>query len=244
LLAVTGGLIRRGNSDEWSHLLERYEQQGWKPKLRTIYNEISTNTLSLMDLFRAACMKMTSIIFKVSFVSELLASLCSIVAKGRSRCLFCCLSPTKNLPCEKHSDRSTAVRRQEPGALQWRSDQDWETWDKLDISGTSCWCQRRRYFVPLRTKTNNTSGSQYPTDVAHVECECSCPHLASSNQSVVYNGVFRQLRYITAIQTLPHGIAAFGPFSDMTYYNSTPVTSGLFAWTLWGGSLGDPVNLD
>jgi hypothetical protein len=116
-------------------------------------------------------------------------------------------SLTKNLPCEKHSDRSTVVRRQEPGALQWRSDQDWETWDKLDISGTSCWCQRRRYLVPLRTKTNNTSGSQYLNDVAHVESECSCPHLASSNQSVVYTGVFRQLRYITAIQTLPHGIA-------------------------------------
>ncbi|KZP14516.1 hypothetical protein FIBSPDRAFT_105224 [Athelia psychrophila] len=26
--------------------------------------------------------------------------------------------------------------------------------------------------------------------------------------------------------------------------NSSPVTSGLFAWTLWGGGPGDPVNLD
>jgi hypothetical protein len=89
---------------EWSRLLERYEQQGWIPKLRKIYNEISTNTLSLIDSFRAACMKMTSIIFKVSFVSELLALLCSIVAQGPSRCLFSRLSPrtflARNIPIE------------------------------------------------------------------------------------------------------------------------------------------------
>jgi len=50
---------------------------------------------------------------------------------------------------------------------------------------------------------------------------------------------------IIGIQYVPKGQAYFTPLSNLTYLsNSTPVTSGLFAWILWGGGPGDPVNLD
>ena len=40
------------------------------------------NTLSFLDVFRAAWMTKSSIIFKVCYVAALLASLCAVVAQG------------------------------------------------------------------------------------------------------------------------------------------------------------------
>jgi hypothetical protein len=111
------------------------------------------------------------------------------------------------------------------------------------------------YLVPLRTQTNNTAGSQYPTDVAHIQCECNwvAPTLPAATANVSYIPVSLDRYGIAAVQTVPHGAAcrfifmhqkhaaadldicpAFAPLSNMTYLsNSTAVTSGLFAWTLW-----------
>ena len=108
------------------------------------------------------------------------------------------------------------------------------------------------YLVPLITQTNNTAGNQYPTDVMHIQCECSwvTPTLPSAtNQTII--PVSLESFGITALQHGPTGIARrylhtsivcephiptieFSPLSNMTFSsNSTPVTSGLFAWTLW-----------
>ena len=108
------------------------------------------------------------------------------------------------------------------------------------------------YLVPLVTQTNNTAGNQYPTDVMHIQCECSwvTPTLPSAtNQTIML--VSLESFGITALQYGPTGIARrylhtsiaceshiptieFSPLSNMTFSsNSTPVTSGLFACTLW-----------
>jgi len=69
--------------------------------------------------------------------------------------------------------------------------------------------------------------------------------LPAAQANVSYIKVFLKAFDIDALQTVPSGIATFAPLSNMTFSsNSTPVTSGLFAWTLWGGGPGDPVNLD
>ena len=66
------------------------------------------------------------------------------------------------------------------------------------------------YLVPIRTRTNNTAGSQYPTDVAHIQCECSwvAPTLPPATANVSHIPVSLDSFGITAIQTVPHGLAS------------------------------------
>ena len=66
------------------------------------------------------------------------------------------------------------------------------------------------YLVPLITPTNNTVGHQYPTDVAHIQCECSwlAPNIPPATANVSYISVSLDNIGINAIQTVPRGIAS------------------------------------
>jgi hypothetical protein len=110
------------------------------------------------------------------------------------------------------------------------------------------------YLIPTRGASNNTYGMKYPTDVAQIQCNCTwvAPTLPAAT-NVSYMNVSLEEFDISALQTAPTGVAsmsisrtrfspvlsqifllAFVPLSNMTFSsNSTPVTSGLFAWTLW-----------
>ena len=260
------------------------------PRLRGLFNEISTNTTSLIDSLRAACFTRTSIIFKVCCFAAILASLCAVVAHGTVTLLV--------LPSLTQQNLTIPLVVSHAIDVPWSADQNLAplnvgligaaqlgaSWTYLErVVGASVGDSvPQGYLVPLRTSSNNTVGSQYPTDVAHVQCECSweAPTLPpATNES--YIQVSLERLGITGIQTAPHGMAckcfrsafharshystriAFAPISNMTFIsNSTPVTTGLFAWTLWyvdlfllfasmfirflfrGGGPGDPVNLD
>jgi hypothetical protein len=77
------------------------------------------------------------------------------------------------------------------------------------------------------------------------------PTLPPATANISYIPVSLGSFGIDAIQAIPHGIASafscgtfifafpylhllvFASLSNITFINSTPVTSGLFAWTLW-----------
>jgi hypothetical protein len=207
----------------------------------------------------------TSIFFKVSFFAGLLASLCAVVAQGAVTLLVLPSSTNQVLTIPQVSVNFSI-------GVPWSADQTLAPsndgmivlgqlgtrWTYLEqIVGSSVAdVLPQGYLVPLITRTNNTAGNQYPTDVVHIQCECSwvAPTLPSAtNQTII--PVSLDSFGITAIQYGPTGIARrclrtsmaceshvppteFSPLSNMTFSsNSTPVTSGLFAWTLWYDSL-------
>ena len=283
LLAIYA-LIRQANSDvspsgtcilnlrlitfvlqEWSRLIETRHQFGISRKLRVILNDVSANNLSFLSSFRAAWMTRTSSTFKVCYIAGLLAPLCAVVAQGALTLLA--------LPVLTDTELDIPLlKRDSPIEVPWSADatlapsnigsiglgQLGTSWTYLEqvIGATISDTMPQGYLVPLRTPTNNTFGSQYPTDVIHIQCECSwvAPTLpvAITNANVSYIPISLESFDITAIQTVPHGAAckflckftplptlifivlAFAPLSNMTYSsNSTAVTSGIFAWTLW-----------
>jgi hypothetical protein len=205
----------------------------------------------------------TSIIFKICFFAALLVSLCAVVAQGAVTLLV--------LPSLTNQELNVPlITRSTPVEVPWSADENLAPFNAGLIGsaqlGTS-WTYLEQvvgasvadtmppgYLVPLRARTNNTAGSQYPTDVAHVQCECSWvpPTLPPATANVSHIPVSLESFGIAAIQTVPHGLAskslmhqlysashtyklaAFAPLSNMTFSsNSTAVTSGLFAWTLW-----------
>jgi hypothetical protein len=66
------------------------------------------------------------------------------------------------------------------------------------------------YLIPFRTHTNNTAGSQYPTDAAHIQCKCNwvALQLPPPIANVSYIPVSLDSLGIKAIQTVPHGISS------------------------------------
>jgi hypothetical protein len=217
-----------------------------------MFDKISTTSLSFSDAFRAACMTRTSIFFKVCYMATLLAPLCAVLAQGAVTLLVL------PYPISQEIDIPSIVMAR-PIEVPWSTDQTLAPYNAAEISfgqlGTS-WTYLEQitgsivgdiippgYLVPLRTSTNNTAGSQYPTDVAKIRCKCSwlAPRLPPASDTLGVN----------AIQTAPNGIAseflpvspyafisltsciAFAPLSNVTFFNGTPVTSGMFTWTLW-----------
>jgi hypothetical protein len=230
-----------------------------------MFNEISTNTLSFLDAFRAACMDMTSMTFKVCYVAGLLASLCAVVAQSAITLLL--------LPSATNQELSIPFLTNPWGApvgVPWSADPNLAPWNGAiiqpgqlgtsyayleEVAGVRVWdALPSGYLVPLITRTNDTTGYHYPSDVAHVQCECSwvAPTLPpATNASYIL--VALENVSISGLQKGPLGLAGnivskslpipccvsllslvgFSPLSNMTFFNSTPVTSGLFAWTLW-----------
>ena len=186
------------------------------PRLRGLFNEISTNTTSLIDSLRAACLTRTSIIFKVCCFAAILASLCAVVAHGTVTLLV--------LPSLTQQNLTIPLVVSHAIDVPWSADQNLAplnvgligaaqlgaSWTYLErVVGASVGDSvPQGYLVPLRTSSNNTVGSQYPTDVAHVQCECSweAPTLPpATNES--YIQVSLERLGITGIQTGPHGMA-------------------------------------
>lgn len=254
LIAISA-LIRQGNSDEWSRLLNK-RSTGLSKNLRSRINKLSSNSLSIVDAFLAAWMTRTSIIFKICYMAALLASLCAVVAQA-----MVSLVP---LPAftEDRLDISLLEASYQLG-LPWSADATLAPgvyyFSQIGKFGTSLSYLEQvagikvsdtvppGYIVPRLNNTNlaGSPGFQYPTDAIRIQCNCSwvAPILPNATNAS-YISVGLESFDIIGVQTVPHGIATFAPVSNLTYLNSTAVTSGLFAWTLWGGGPGDPINLD
>ena len=164
-------------------------------------------------------MNRTSLIFKVCYIAALLAPLCAVVAQGAVTLLL--------LPAHINQELTIPfLTRDTPIDVPWSADETLAPFNAGPIGtgklGTS-WTYLEQivgasvgdtmppgYLVPLRTRTNNTAGSQYPTDVAHIHCECSwvAPTLPPATPNVSYIPVVLDVLGIQGIQTIPHGIAS------------------------------------
>jgi hypothetical protein len=184
-----------------------------------MFDIISTNTLSFADAFRAACMTRTSIFFKVCYSATLLAPLCAILAQGAVTLLV--------LPSLTNQNLTIAVLAIDPPIeVPWSADGILAPYNGPDIAiaqlGAS-WVYLEQivkssvgdtipsgYLIPLRTHTNETAGSQYPTDVAHIQCECNwvALQLPPPVANVSYIPVSLDNLSIKAIQTVPHGFSS------------------------------------
>lgn len=181
--------------------------------------------LSFLDALRA-CMTETSIIFKICFIAGLLAPLCAVVAQGAVTLLT--LPSLINQPLT-----IPLLARSTPVEVPWSADLNVAPFNadlvEIALVGTS-WTYLEQvvgasvgdimppgYLVPLRTRTNNTIGYQYPTDVAYVQCECTwvAPTLPPATANVSYIPVSLESFGIDAIQAIPHGIAS--EFSCRTF---------------------------
>jgi hypothetical protein len=246
---------------EWSRLLERHQQSGLSPQLRGLLNEISTNTLSLLDSFRAASMSGTSVVFKASFVAVLLASLCAVVGQGAVTLL---ILPSftnqmltipriiRDLPIQQPWSATQNLAPLNGGMITVGKQGAHWTYLEQIVGANVADIVPEGYLVPIEASiTNRTIGRQYPTDVARIQCECSwvAPTLPPATNDTYIVTSLDDLG-ITGFQRGPNGVVGtyfdyklrmslntpteFAPISNMTFAsNSTSVTSGLFAWTLW-----------
>jgi hypothetical protein len=71
------------------------------------------------------------------------------------------------------------------------------------------------YVIPRVVSTNNSFGMQYPTDVAHIQCECSWvaptfppPPTIQDDSIVMYTSVSLESFGIEGIQSIPGGISS------------------------------------
>ena len=164
-------------------------------------------------------MNRTSLIFKVCYIAALLAPLCAVVAQGAVTLLI--------LPAHINQELTIPSTTWDTSIdVPWSADETLAPFNTALIGvgkpGTSRTHPEQTvgasvgdtmppgYLVPLRTSTNNTAGSQYPTDVAHIHCECSwvAPTLPPATPNVSYIPVVLDVFGIQGIQTIPHGIAS------------------------------------
>ncbi|KAF7982507.1 hypothetical protein HWV62_28106 [Athelia sp. TMB] len=251
LLGV-GALVRQGNSDEWSRMLSKHGGAHLSKSVDTL----SSNTLSPPAAFRAAWRTHTSIAFKTAYLAALAAALCGVVAQ----------SMLALVPLPSSSPAPLAVPLLDAAYVisePWSADVALAPGNyyftqigKLatylahleQAAGVRVSDAQPPGFVVPRLNNTNSAGEPgwaYPTDVMRVRCACEwvAPLLPeATNASYIPVGLGSV--GIVGVQTGPHGIATFAPVSNMTYVNGTAVTSGLFAWTMWGGGPGAPVNLD
>lgn len=255
---------------EWSRLLKRYDRNTMNSKLRGLLNEISTNTLSFLDGFRAALLTKTTMVFKVCYVSALITSLCAVVAQGAVTLLVLpsMNNQVLNIPNASITNPinvpwTAAGTTQDPANFYLiGSALAGTSWTHLEhVAGTTIGdSSQPGYVIPRISSTNNSFGIQYATDVAHIQCECNWvaptfpPPPTLSNGSIDMSTMVSLESFgIEAVQYVPVGVSskfsscllltaftnfyysAFAPLDNMTFTNSTPVTSGLFAWTLWYG---------
>ena len=203
---------------EWSRIIKTHRQSGVTGKLQAVLNDVSTNTLSFLDSFRAAWMTRMSTIFKICYVATLLVSLCTVIAQGAVTLL--------TLPVQTNEELTIPLlERSTPIPVPWSADatlaplntgiielgQLGTSWTYLEqiVGASVADTMPPGYLVPLLTQTNNTFGSQYPTDVVHIQCKCTwvAPTLPAATANVSYIPVSLEKFGIAAVQTVPHGAA-------------------------------------
>jgi hypothetical protein len=172
-------------------------------------------------------MAKTSIFFKICYVAAMLASLCAVIAHGAVTLLVLPVSVDKQLAISPISI---------PVEVPWSADQELAplnvgkietgklatSWVYLEqvVGATVSDTLPPGYLVPTRNASNNTDGIGYPTDIAHIQCNCTwvAPTLPAA-ANVSYIDVSLKEFDISAIQTVPNGIASmsisdtcFAPF--------------------------------
>ncbi|KAF7973884.1 hypothetical protein HWV62_14012 [Athelia sp. TMB] len=239
-LVGISALLRRANSDEWSRYLRRHQGLDISRRRLALLNTMSTNRSSLLETFRSTWLARTSTAYKICYITALVVSLCAVVSQGAVTLLTLPALTTESLPIP-------IVRFANPVEIPWSADTVIGPFndgliETADLGMSYVYLEQvvgavvlegmpKGFIIPVRGMTNATYGSQYPTDVAHIECNCSWvpPALPQATANVSYIPVVLDEMDIQGIQTVPNGIA---------------ITTGLFAWTLWGGGPGDPVNLN
>ena len=208
-------------------------------------------------------MARTSTSFKICYVAALLAPLCAVVAQGAVTLLTLPASVDQQLaipyniftpPVDVPWSADQVLAPLNAGKIATaKLSTNWVYLEHV-VGTTVSDLLPSGYIVPLRGASNDTYGMRYPTDVAQIQCNCTwvAPTLPAA-MNVSYMNVSLEEFDISALQTTPNGVAsmsishtrfahvlsqisllAFAPLSNMTFSsNSTPVTSGLFAWTLW-----------
>jgi hypothetical protein len=189
-------------------------------RLRLALNEISTNKLSALDAFCAAWMAKTSIFFKVSYIAALLASLCAVIAQGAVTLLTLPASIDNQLavpilahgvpiPVPWSGDETLAPEN--AGIIESAKLATSFVYLEQVIGATLLDALPLGYIVPsLGASSNNTGGSRYPTDVAHVQCNCTwvAPILPIATANVSYIPISLEEFGISALQTVPSGVAS------------------------------------
>lgn len=123
------------------------------------------------------------------------------------------------------------------------------------------------YIVPVPSlERANPRSVEYVADVAQVQLECEWAKTTlvdPTNDTLSFGWTAASLPDygVLGAVTLPDGTSSkstylqvaghqltsrsgFTPFQTPTFANGTSVHTGMFGWTLWGGSKGDAVNLD
>lgn len=204
---------------EWSRVVRHHEKSGLDPNLRQALNEVSTNNLSFGQAFRATFLTRTSTFYKVCYIATLLASFCAIVAQG--------VVTLRTLPY--YTDDIIPIPIEifiPPPDVPWSADINLApyeagkigvgmlatNWVYLEhvVGATLSDALPTGYQIPMRGSTNNTYGSQYPTDVVRVQCDCQwvAPTLPAATANASYIPVALESLGILAIQTVPKGIAS------------------------------------
>jgi len=162
-------------------------------------------------------MTSTSVVFKVSFVAGLLVSLCAVVAQGAVTLLVlpsftnrALTIPriTRDLPIDLPWSATQALAPLNAGIIQLgRLGTSWTYLEQM-VGANVADIMPEGYLVPIGTSmTNNTFGSQYPTDVARIQCECSwvAPTLPPATNNTFIMMSLDSLG-ITALQNGPRGV--------------------------------------
>lgn len=171
-------------------------------------------------------MTKTSTVFKVCYIAGLFTSLCAVMAQGAVTLLV--------LPSLNSQELTISfLKREDPIEVPWSADETLAplnsgiielgrlgaSWAYLEqiVGASVADTMPQEYLVPLRLRTNSTTGSQYPTDVAHIQCECSwvAPTLPPATNTTFIQASLESFS-IEGIQTLPRGIASW----SFAYFSS------------------------
>lgn len=199
--------------------MTRYEVSGLPTKLRQIMNEVSTNRLSMWQSFKMAILSDTSTFYKACYIAALLAALCAVVAQGSIVLISQPVYADQHLTIP-YVGYDTTVD------TPWSANNILGPYNAGKVAegvlGTS-WVYLEHvigatledslpagYLVPVRGSSNNSYGSQYPTDVIHVQCDCQwvAPTLPEAVSNASYISVALGSLDMMGIQGVPYGIAS------------------------------------
>ena len=176
----------------------------------------------MIHTFKAAIHSRTSIFYRASYIAALLAAGCAVIAQGAvallaqpvytdARLMIPYINYQSGIDTPWSADMTLApynAGRIQSGILG----ANWAFLERI-IGATLGDSQPVGYLVPMHANSNNSDGTQYPTDVVRVQCACQwvAPTLPDPVSNVSYIPVTLDVLGIEGIQSVPYGVASECP---------------------------------
>lgn len=170
----------------------------------------------------------TSLAYKACYLGAIVASLCAVVSQGAVTLLTLPALTTEILPIP-------VIASLTPVDVPWSANSALGPLNANRIAtgllGTN-WVYLEQvvgavvlealpsgFIVPIRGVSFSTNGSQYPTDVAQIQCNCSwvAPVLPTAIANASYISVVLDEFDIEGLQTVPNGVASTSTFMRFDY---------------------------